>query len=109
VKLEIYHKSGTPIPTNKGANRKLDCTVIKYVHQSNIEDERPAYDTVRSAFTEGNVIYPGSFFTDRLHIEICVLNPDMIKGYFLPRPIDQFNPFLKTDFDISNYRRRKKA
>jgi hypothetical protein len=33
---------------------------------------------------------------DRLHIEICVRDPSMIKGYFLPRPVEEFNPYLNS-------------
>ncbi|MBS1663599.1 MAG: hypothetical protein JST68_21330 [Bacteroidetes bacterium] len=47
------------------------------------------------AFLEGGPIYTGASFTDRLHIELCVINKELIKGYFLPRPIPQFNPNLK--------------
>jgi hypothetical protein len=54
----------------------------------------PPYDTIRSPFHEGGPIYSGANFTDRLHIEICVLNPKCIKGYFLPRPSPLFNPYL---------------
>ena len=89
------------MPVNKGANRMLDCAVIQYVHEINKRSERfdlKPYDTIRSAFVEGKPIYPGSNFTDRLHIEICVINTDLIKGYFLPRQIDEFNPYIKTDF-----------
>ena len=46
------------------------------------------------SFQEGKMLYPGSNFTSRLHIEICVLNAELIKGYFLPIPIDEFNPYL---------------
>lgn len=52
------------------------------------------YDTIRSAFNEGETIYPGASFTSRLHIQICVLNPDLIRGYFLPRPVEYYNPYL---------------
>ncbi len=54
----------------------------------------PIYDTVRSPFHEGAPIYEGANFTDRLHVEICVRNPAKIKGYFLPRPVERFNPYL---------------
>jgi hypothetical protein len=82
------------MPTNKGANRKLDCAVIKYVHETNRKKGIQSYDTIRCAFSEGDKIYIDSNFTDRLHIEICVMKPDLIKGYFLPRPIQEFNPHL---------------
>ncbi len=95
---KIALKSGDSLPKNNGANRKLDCSVIKYLHQSNITNGLHAYDTIRCAFVEGNPIYPNSNFTERLHIEICVLRPELIKGYFLPFPIQEFNPYLKTPF-----------
>jgi len=91
--------SGDPMPVNKGANRQLDCAVIKSVHESNRRQGFKVYDTIRCAFLEGKEIYPGSNFTDRLHIEICVINTELIKGYFLPSPIKEFNPYLKTDFN----------
>ena len=96
---EITVLAGDKMPKNKGANRALDCAVIQYVHQSRKNDSTlQPYDTIRSAFLEGKEVYPTSFFTERLHIEICVLNPDMIKGFFLPLPIDEFNPYLNKDY-----------
>ncbi len=91
-------KSGLAMPKNKGANRSLDCAVIQYLHQSNRSTNTSTYDTIRSSFNEGGEVYPESNFTKRLHIEICVLNPDNIKGYFLPRPIEEFNPYLHKDY-----------
>jgi hypothetical protein len=94
----LFEKTGDTMPVNKGANRALDCAVIQFVHRTNIEEELPLYDTIRSSFSEGGEVYPGSNFTERLHIEICVLNTDCIKGYFLPRPIEEFNPYLNKEF-----------
>jgi hypothetical protein len=96
--LAAVQASGEKMPLNKGANRQLDCAVIKYVHESNKKQDVPSYDTIRSPFQEGGPIYDGANFTDRLHIEICVLNPATIKGYFLPRPVDEFNPYLNKEF-----------
>jgi len=92
---EAIERSGSIMPVNKGANRKLDCAVIKYVHHSNKMKEILPYDTIRSPFHEGGPVYEGANFTDRLHIEICVLNNQMIKGYFLPKPVEVFNPYLQ--------------
>lgn len=92
---KVMKESGHEMPKNKGAIRKLDCAVIKYVHQSNKEQGLQEYDTIRSPFLEGQPIYPDSNFYERLHIEICVLNPSLIKGYFLPLPVAEFNPYLK--------------
>jgi len=94
----MMRESGHPMPVNKGPKRLLDCAVIQYVHQANKNEGLIPYDTIRSAFVEGEPIYLGSYFTERLHIEICVINKELIKGYFLPRPIDEFNPYLNTDF-----------
>ncbi len=95
---QLSSVSGDTMPVNNGANRQLDCAVIKSVHETNRRLDVPPYDTIRCAFLEGKKIYPGSNFTDRLHIEICVIKTELIKGYFLPSPIKEFNPYLKADF-----------
>ena len=92
--LKTIENSSEALPVNKGANRQLDCAVIKFLHESIKKLGLPAYDTIRSPFQEGGPIYEGANFTDRLHIEICVRDPSMIKGYFLPRPVEEFNPYL---------------
>src|SRR6185312_664922 len=94
---EICTRSGDPIPSNVGPKRNLDCAVIRYAHELATRDGIK-YDTVRCAFVEGKPAYQGSNFTMRGHIEICVINPAMIKGYFLPRPVEHFNPFLRKVF-----------
>jgi len=83
-----------PMPHNRGKNRALDCAVINFVHQSNKENGIIAYDSVRCAFAEGDPAFPGSQITERLHIQLCVRNSELIKGYFLPKPPVQFNPYL---------------
>ena len=93
-----FKESGEKMPINKGANRALDCAVIKYLNGIKNSLRNTPYDTIRSSFQEGGELYPGSNFTSRLHIEICVLNTDLIKGYFLPIPIKEFNPYLKKKF-----------
>jgi hypothetical protein len=89
---------GNQLPVNKGPNRQLDCAVIKILHASYRKKNIPPYDTIRSPFHEGGPIYSGANFTDRLHIELCILNPHCIKGYFLPRPVQLFNPYLQQQF-----------
>ncbi len=85
---------GIPMFENKGRNRALDCAVIKHIHEANRQAGKPPYDTIRCAFPEGGEAYPGAMISKRLHIQICVCNPELIKAYFLPRPIDKFNPGL---------------
>lgn len=72
---DTFKTTNVTMPVNKSPNRALDCAVIRYVHQSNVDQGFSAYDTIRSPFQEGGPIYEGSNFTARLHIEICVLNP----------------------------------
>lgn len=91
---QMMDESGFPMPVNKDSNRTLDCAVIQYIHKTNKDTGLPAYDTIRCAFPEGEEAFPGSMITSRLHIQLCVCNPDCIKGYFLPRPTEKFNPHL---------------
>ena len=92
--VKLIREAGQPMPVNKGNNKALDCAVIQYIHQSNKVQGLPMYDTVRCAFQEGEEAYPGATASQRLHIQVCVLNPECIRGYYLPRPLEVFNPHL---------------
>jgi len=83
-----------PIPTNvnhpssSGRDKELrylDCAVIEYTHSFLKTKNELPFDSVRAAFIEGEPIYPGAGFNDKTHIQICIINPDCIKGFFLPR------------------------
>lgn len=101
--VEEAQKLGFKLPENenhpmdKSDNkvlRKLDCAVIEYMH-SLIEKEDSLYpiDSIRAAFIEGGEIYPGAGFNEKTHIQICIRNPNCIKGFFLPRKRNtNFNP-----------------
>ena len=91
---EISNHSGIQMPNNKGDNRKLDCAIFKYIHQSRIDNKQEPIDTIRCAFSEGQLLYPNASFTSKGHIQVCVLNVNCIKGYFLPRPVQTYNPNL---------------
>lgn len=79
----------TELPQNSGRNdkplRRLDCAVIERFHQMNKDLNKQEYDSVRGVFVEGNAIYPGSGILEKTHIQICVRNPNCIKGYFAPK------------------------
>lgn len=84
-------RDGTPMPENKGntpdrLGRFRDRAVIEFMHALRREAGLPSYDTVRAAFPEGGKLYPGAGFTCRSHIQIAVLSPGCIKGYFRPIP-----------------------
>lgn len=72
--------------------RRLDCAVIESAHGMNMQAGYEPYDSVRGVFWEGKELYPGAGFTEKNHIQICVRNPNCIKGFFLPREIDSHYP-----------------
>lgn len=81
---------GLPLPANTGGtdllNRKLDCAVVRTLHQMRKDMDEPPFDTVRAAFVEGDRLYDNAGFTSKNHIQICVREIRCIKGYF--RPLD---------------------
>jgi hypothetical protein len=87
--LEIENKI-LPINSSFSENdfdfrkRELDCAVIRHAHQL-AKDEGEHFDSVRAAFWEGEPLYEGAGFKKQNHIQIAVLNPNCIKGIFLPR------------------------
>ena len=65
--------------------RRLDCAVIKTVHDLIHQEDLPPFDSVRALLPEGDELYDGAGFLDKTHIQIAIRNPNMIKGFFLPR------------------------
>lgn len=64
--------------------RKLDCAVIETVHHYHRE-KNIVFDSVRNVFFEGDCLYENAGFREKNHIQICVRNPNCIKGFFIPR------------------------
>lgn len=93
-------KDGKELPTNKniGSNtdillRFLDCAVInQLIDFAKDDDSFTEYDSVKGYFTEGDCVYPGGTFKEKSHIQICVINPNCIKGFFIPREVDPNYP-----------------
>ena len=86
-------KNGKAMPVNsKGRSdvdlllRNLDCAVIEYVHALSRREDAgiDPFDSVRGVFVEGKSVYPGAGIPEKTHIQICVVNPNCIKGYFAP-------------------------
>lgn len=92
LKLES-ETAGTKLPQNGGKNdkplRRLDCAVIERLHKLNRDLNRRGYDSVRGIFMEGDAIYLGSGILEKTHIQICVRNPNCIKGYFSPKEFNR--------------------
>lgn len=95
--LEKQFKSaGMTLPTNGKSRmaRKLDCAVIEKLHAFRNEAKMRGYDTVRGLFTEGDPAFPEAGFQLKTHIQICVRNTRVIKGYFrvFPDYLDASQP-----------------
>lgn len=82
--VSISKKAHVPLPQNHsdGLRRNLDCAVIEMFHRIREESGVDPVDTVRGIFIEGDRVYPSSGFFEKTHVQICVCNPDMIKGVF---------------------------
>ena len=83
-----------PLPKNRPSKntsdillRDLDCAVIQHIHKFNREADKKPFDSVRGVFVEGGEPYPGSEFKTKTHVQLCIINPNCIKGYF--RPIEK--------------------
>jgi len=88
--VEIFNNTNVEIPKNRNIGssmdlllRNLDCAVIETVHELG----NKKFDTVRGLFIEGKELYPNAGFREKNHIQICVRNPNCIKGYFKPLEI----------------------
>lgn len=64
--------------------RKLDYQVIENVHTQREKEGLAPFDSVRAVFTEGDPLYPGAGFNEKNHIQLCIRNPNCIKGFFNP-------------------------
>lgn len=93
-----FESLGAEMPSNKGKTedkllRRLDCAVIEHLHarmaeDSDVTEDLAPFDSARGLFAEGKEIYPGAGFKEKTHVQICVRNPNCIKGYFDPRTAD---------------------
>ncbi|SDF61520.1 hypothetical protein SAMN04487996_111282 [Dyadobacter soli] len=84
--------SNGQVPRNKdvkGSNekllRELDCAVIENIHLIQSQSNGTPFDSVRGVFVEGGELYDGAGFHEKNHIQICIRNPNCIKGFFIPR------------------------
>jgi len=97
--LLFAYKNTSHFPQNRGAKgmeglllRELDCAVIETLHNLREFYHQPPFDSIRGVFYEGEELYPNAGFRDKDHIQICVRNPNCIKGFFLPRKLDYDYP-----------------
>jgi len=89
---EIFDMVNKDLPINKNIGmskdtllRELDCAVIENLHLQRAYGNKKAFDSARGLFVEGQPIYEGAGFHEKNHIQICIRNPNCIKGFFVPR------------------------
>lgn len=81
--------------------RILDCAVIEHMHQQILKTWKKDldkdgnssiqnFDTTRGVFTEGGPAFEGAGLFEKSHIQVCVRNPNCIKGLFIPREEVEF-------------------
>jgi hypothetical protein len=83
---EVSEAAGTALPINDlgpdSLLRRLDCAVIRQLHQIRETADQEPVDTVRGIFIEGEPLYPTAKFYTKTHCQVCVCNPLQIKGVF---------------------------
>lgn len=91
----------TELPRNKNSKnskdhilRERDCYVIENLHKSMKTKHTSPFDSTRGVFIEGSPIYEDAGFHEKTHIQICVRNPNCIKGFFIPREEVQWPNFI---------------
>jgi hypothetical protein len=91
---DLMKISGYELPENKFRDesgyflkRNLDCAVIETLHSLKKKKTEKPFDSVRGVFVEGEELYPTAGFREKNHIQICIRNPNCIKGYFHPQKL----------------------
>ena len=85
---QFSDKAGSSLPKNKDPQdgiflmRHLDCAVMKTVHALREEAKMMSYSTVYGVFEEGGILYEGSAFKEKTHVQLAVRDTDCILGYF---------------------------
>jgi hypothetical protein len=84
---QMYRKTGKSLPIQNpdiAGKRYLDCAFFDYIRTEIEQDnESESIGSIRSAFVEGNRIFPNSAIHDKTHIQIAIINLDLIKCSFI--------------------------
>ena len=98
-----FESAKKPMPVNRTAGgspdlllRHLDCAVIENLHRLRGQKKDKPFDSVRGMFAEGEPLYSNAGFRDKNHIQICVRNPNCIKGFFIPRAEEEWPVAVST-------------
>lgn len=69
---------------NEAVARDLDLIDMNGQNLRKIQNYHEFIDSVRGMFPEGKELYPNAGFRSKNHIQLCVVNPNCIIGYFEP-------------------------
>ena len=58
--------------------------IHKGINKRKIQNHPQFIDSVRGMFPEGEELYEGAGFRAKNHIQLCIINPNSIMGYFDP-------------------------
>ena len=85
---------GSALPTDACGSdtleRGLDCFVVQHLLERTDEEYRAGsptvgpFDSARGLLSEGRPIYENARLANKTCMQICVRNPNCIKGYFVP-------------------------
>ena len=84
----VILRRNRPVPGDHSGElllRYMDCEVIETFHRLQRDLNLPPFDSVKAVFWEGDLLYPNAGFREKNHIQICIRNPDCIKGFFIPK------------------------
>jgi hypothetical protein len=89
--VKTMEQTATPLPENTiqrdgiYLNRTLDCAVSKTLHKLRMDAHDAPYDSVYGIFEEGQPLYPNAGFKKKTHVQIAVIEPECVLGYFRVR------------------------
>lgn len=85
--IQMCQRTGKLLPTQNpdiAGKRYLDCDFFDYLRAAFDRDvESESIGSIRSAFVEGNRIFPNSAIFDKTHIQISVINLDLIEHSYI--------------------------
>lgn len=82
---EMYSKLPNLVLAFHGCSKEtFEHVIVKRQGLAKSENNLLPFDSVRGIFFEGDSVYPQSCFYEKTHIQICITNPNCIKGYFSP-------------------------
>jgi hypothetical protein len=84
--IQMCQRTGKTLPSQDpdSKRRDLDCAFFDYIRTAFEQDsDSESIGLIRSAFVEGKMIFPGSAICDKTHVQISVINLDLIEDSYI--------------------------